>query len=391
MGSFVACRFIGQHRTHQPFLHVASCLSPARGLIKLVHIIRKLAEISKFPTKIGYTIHMDKKAPEKSRTALQKYIQEFLEYCEIEKNKSLKTIQNYDHYLGRFARFAASEQAQKPEQINMELVRKYRLYLNRFIDDKGRHLKLVTQSYHVIALRAFLKYLKKHDVETFSPEKIELAKNPSREVHALEDSELSRILKATEQEEAELLRLRDQAILHTLFSSGVRVSELVQLTEKMINLDRGEFTVRGKGDKLRLVFLSADATKAIKQYLDKRTDNHPALFIAHTKVGQSVTAQMDAQGQLSKVKGQMSAETAGLSARSVQRLIHKYAMLAGITKKVTPHVFRHSFATDLLRNGADIRSVQTMLGHASITTTQIYTHVTNEGLREVHKKFHDKK
>jgi site-specific recombinase XerD len=225
-------------------------------------------------------------------------------------------------------------------------------------------------------------------VKTMAPEKIELAKNPGREIHALENDELSRIMKAVEQEGEEILRLRDAAILHTLFASGMRISELVQLTEKMVNIDRGEFTVRGKGDKLRLVFLSPDATKALKAYLDKRTDNHPALFIAHTKVGQSVTAQMDAQG---KVKAVSQHEAAGLSARSVQRLIHKYAMLAGITKQVTPHTFRHSFATDLLRNGADIRSVQTMLGHASITTTQIYTHVTNEQLREVHKKFHDKK
>lgn len=322
------------------------------------------------------------------RSPLQNHIQDFLEYCEIEKNKSLKTIKNYDHYLGRFAGFARNEGITKADHITMDVVRKYRLHLNRLVDDKGRHLKQVTQSYHVIALRAFLKYLMKHDVDTLSPEKIELAKNPSREVHALGDEDLTRILKAVEQESEELIRLRDTAILHTLFASGVRVSELVQLTERMINLDRGEFTVRGKGDKLRLVFLSPEATKALKAYLDKRTDNHPALFIAHTSVGQSVTAQMDAQG---KVHAANQHEAAGLSARSVQRMVHKYAMLAGVTTKVTPHVFRHSFATDLLRNGADIRSVQTMLGHASITTTQIYTHVTNEQLREVHKKFHDKK
>jgi site-specific recombinase XerD len=320
--------------------------------------------------------------------ALKKYIQEFLEYCEIEKNKSLKTIKNYDHYLHRFARFAASEGVHKPEQIDAELVKKYRLYLNRYIDDKGKKLKLITQNYHVIAVRAFLKYLAKQDVKTMAPEKIELAKNPAREVHALEKDELERILKAVEQEEEEIIRLRDTALLHTLFASGMRISELVQLTEKMVNLDRGEFTVRGKGDKLRLIFLSTDAIKAIRAYLDKRTDNHPALFIAHTTIGQSATAQMDAMG---KAKLVSQHEAAGLSARSVQRVVHKYAMLAGITKPVSPHTFRHSFATDLLRNGADIRSVQTMLGHASITTTQIYTHVTNEQLREVHKKFHDKK
>lgn len=322
------------------------------------------------------------------KSPLQNHIQDFLEYCEIEKNKSLKTIRNYDHYLGRFAGFARSEGITKANDITLDTVRKYRLYLNRLIDDKGKHLKQITQSYHVIALRAFLKYLMKHDIDTLSPEKIELAKNPSREVHALGDDDLARILKSVEQETEELIRLRDTAILHTLFASGVRVSELVQLTERMVNLDRGEFTVRGKGDKLRLVFLSPEATKALKAYLDKRTDNHPALFIAHTSIGQSVTAQMDAQG---KVQAANQHEAAGLSARSIQRMVHKYAMIAGVTTKVTPHVFRHSFATDLLRNGADIRSVQTMLGHASITTTQIYTHVTNEQLREVHKKFHDKK
>ncbi len=319
---------------------------------------------------------------------LARYVRDFLEYCEIEKNKSRKTTENYEHYLGRFLSFAKTEAVTTPEDINSNLVKKYRLHLNRLVDDRGKNLKVITQSFHVIALRAFLKYLAKQDVTTMAPEKIELAKNPSREVHALDTDELDRILKATEQEEDDLIRLRDIAILHTLFSSGVRISELVQLTEKTVNLDRAEFTVRGKGDKLRLVFLSPEATTALKAYLAKRTDNHPALFIAHTKIGQSVTAQMNAQG---KVKVISQHEAVGLSARSVQRIIHKYAMLAGVTKKVTPHTFRHSFATDLLRNGADIRSVQTMLGHASITTTQIYTHVTNEGLREIHKKFHDKK
>jgi site-specific recombinase XerD len=268
-------------------------------------------------------------------------------------------------------------------------VRKYRLFLNRYVNDKGDRLKLITQNYHVIALRAFLKYLSKHDVETLAPEKIELAKNPSRQVESLEGDELSRIFKALEQEPEELLRLRDKAILLTLFSTGVRISELTSLKQQMVNTDRAEFTVRGKGDKLRLVFLSPDAAAAIKAYLKKRTDNHPGLFIAHSKVGKSVEAEITAQGFKRSEKN--DGKAVGLSARSIQRLIHKYAMLAGITHHVSPHTFRHSFATDLLRNGADIRSVQTMLGHASITTTQIYTHVTNEGLREVHKKFHDKK
>jgi site-specific recombinase XerD len=311
-----------------------------------------------------------------------------LEYCEIEKNKSLKTIQNYNHYLGRFASWAESEGVQDPAKIDIELVRRYRLFLNRFIDEKGKRLKLITQNYHVIALRAFLKYLSKHDVKTLAPEKIELAKNPSREIEALKDEELLAILKAVEQESEELLRLRDRAILLTLFSSGMRISELVQLKVPMVNLDRGESTVRGKGDKLRLVFLSPDAVASIKKYLDKRVDNHTGLFISHSRV-KNIEAEITSQSASSQ-KSFYYAKAVGLSARSVQRLIHKYAMLAGITHKVTPHTFRHSFATDLLRNGADIRSVQTMLGHASITTTQIYTHVTNEHLRDVHKKFHGK-
>ncbi len=321
----------------------------------------------------------------KTKTRLEKYIQDFLEYCEIERNKSLKTVENYEHYLRRFAEFAKSSDCKNPEDIDLEMVRKFRIFLNRLQDPKtGKPLKLITQSYHVIAVRAFLKFLAKRDVDTLAPDKIELAKNPSREVEALDNEELDRLIHSAEQEEEELPRLRDIAILHTLFSSGIRISELVQLSIKSVNLERGEFTVRGKGDKLRLAFLSPEAIKTIKQYLEKRHDNHPALFISHAR-NKSLEAELNAQG---KVKSQH--EALGLTARSVQRMVQKYSMLAGITKKVTPHTLRHSFATDLLRNGADIRSVQTMLGHASITTTQVYTHVTNEQLREVHKKFHAK-
>lgn len=323
----------------------------------------------------------------KTKTRLEKYVQDFLEYCEIERNKSLKTVQNYEHYLKRFLNFAKENGVDRPEDIDLDLVRQFRLYLNRLRDDNGKSLKTITQSYHVIALRAFLKYLAKRDVDTLAPEKIELTKNPSREVEALEEEELERLLKAVSNEEEELARLRDYAILQTLFSSGVRISELAQLKIKSVNLDRAEFTVRGKGDKLRLVFLSDEAVKALRSYLKKRTDNHPALFISHASNKNSLERELDAQTL--RPKNSIPA-AAGLTPRSVQRLIKKYAMLAGITKKVTPHTLRHSFATDLLRNGADIRSVQTMLGHASITTTQIYTHVTNAGLREIHKKFHSK-
>lgn len=316
---------------------------------------------------------------------LAQYNREFLEYCEIEKNRSPKTLIAYEHYLGRFLAFCDSQGIVSPEEVTLETVRQFRLFLNRLRDEHGKPLKLISQNYHVIAVRAFLKYLAKRDVKTLTAEKIELAKTPSREVTALTEEELNRMISATEQTEEELNRLRDRAILLTLFSSGVRVSELAQLTQKMINLSRGEFTVRGKGDKLRIAFLSQDAVEAIQMYLQKRRDNHPALFVGHSTV-KSTEKEMEAFG---KVKNPRTGAV-GLTERSVQRIIHKYAQLAGIAKKVTPHTLRHSFATDLLRNGADIRSVQTMLGHASITTTQIYTHVTNEGLREVHKKFHGK-
>ncbi len=317
------------------------------------------------------------------RTRIDKYIQDFLDYCEIERNKSDLTIRNYKHYLARFSDFCKQHSISRPEDVDLDTVRSFRLYLNRFEDDKGRRLKLITQNYHVIAVRAFLKYLAKRDVNTLSAEKIELAKNPSREVSVMTNEEVQRIKDATAEEKNEMNRLRDAAILELLFSSGIRISELVQLKITQLNFKSGEFTVRGKGDKLRLCFMSEQAIKALQAYLKKRHDNNPALFVSHSKIGNSVEKQMESVGGNSKVPG--------LTARSVQRLVQKYAMLAGIMHKVTPHTFRHSFATDLLQNGADIRSVQTLLGHASITTTQIYTHVTNQQLRDVHKKFHNKK
>lgn len=320
-------------------------------------------------------------------TSLEIYIREFLEYCEVEKNKSLLTVENYAHYLARFNAFAKSQSLERPENIVLDTVRAYRLFLNRLVNEKnGRSLKLATQNYHVIALRAFLKYLAKRDVDTLSAEKIELAKNPAREVEIMTNDEVNRIKQAVKSEDDPITQLRDAAILELLFSSGVRISELVQLTQKHLNFERGEFTVRGKGDKLRLVFMSDEAVKLIKEYLKKRNDNSPALFVSNSQIGNTVTQQMEAIGKKSDQH-----HAAGLTARSVQRIVKKYAGLAGILHKVTPHTFRHSFATDLLQNGADIRSVQTLLGHASITTTQIYTHVTNSQLREVHKKFHNKK
>ncbi len=337
--------------------------------------------------KVETEIKDSKKNKPRARNPLENYIKEFLEYCEIEKNKSLLTIQNYAHYLARFADYAKEQGLSKPEQINLDAIRSYRLFLNRLTNEQtGRGLKLTTQNYHVIAVRAFLKYLAKRDIDTLSAEKIELAKNPAREVEIMTNDEVRRIKEIVKSEENEINRLRDEAILELLFSSGVRISELVQLKQSQLNFERGEFTVRGKGDKLRLVFMSDEAIKLLKAYLKKREDNSSALFVSHSQIGNSVTKQIESMGKKSDQHN-----AAGLTARSVQRIVKKYAALAGIMHKVTPHTFRHSFATDLLQNGADIRSVQTLLGHASITTTQIYTHVTNSQLREVHKKFHNKK
>jgi site-specific recombinase XerD len=346
-------------------------------------------------------------------TPLRGFINDFLEYCEIAKNQSINTVKAYDRYLKKFAGFAATLGVSDPKGITLQAVNKYRLYLNRLENDKGGRLKLITQNYHLIALRAFLKYLMKNDVQTLSPEKIELPKNPQRQVEFLAHDELERLFSATAQEKEELPRLRDTAILQTLFSTGLRVSELAGLRRDNINLERREFTVRGKGSKLRLVFLSDAAAQDIKRYLEKRKDNSKALFIGHSTIGRvsdkpektdekSVAArqkrmekEIQSQSAVSLPLGGRAREgvrsLSGLTPRQIQRIIKKYCRLAGIVKKVTPHTLRHSFATDLLQNGADIRSVQTLLGHSSITTTQIYTHVTNEGLRDIHRKFHDKK
>jgi site-specific recombinase XerD len=339
------------------------------------------------------TNQKETKINSKAVTVLQKYIQEFLEYCEIGKNQSPHTIRQYAHFLKRFDSFAEMQGAHSPGNIDLEVVRRYRLYLNRLVDERDRKpLKLVTQNYHLIALRAFLKYLTKQDIKTLAPEKIELPKNPERQVEFLEADELERLFKAVAKEKNDVLRYRDDAILKTLFSTGLRVSELCSLKKDNINLERGEFTVRGKGSKLRVVFLSPDATEAIGQYLRKRKDNNNGLFAAHSFVGNTIEKEIESMGnKSSNLKSQISNPPPGLTPRSVQRIIKKYARLAGIVKEISPHTLRHSFATDLLQNGADIRSVQSMLGHASITTTQIYTHITNQGLREIHKKFHGRK
>lgn len=278
--------------------------------------------------------------------SIRKLILDYLEFLEIEKNRLPKTIENYSRYLKRFLGFA---KIKTPGQISAEIVRQYRLWLNR------QNLDKKTQNYHIIALRGFLRYLAKRDIKSLAAEKIELAKQQEREVVFLEEKELERLLQAPN-------NLRDKAILEALFSTGLRVSELAKLNRENINLLKSEFYVRGKGGKIRPVFLSETAQKALKYYLESRKDIESALLV--------------------------SKKNKRLTVRSIQRIVQRLAIKAGLTKKVTPHVMRHSLATDLLRGGADLRSIQAILGHSSITTTQIYTHVTNQHLKEVHKKYH---
>lgn len=296
---------------------------------------------------------------------------EYLEYLEIEKGRSQKTIENYGHYLERFFEWARSS---SPARITDELVRQYRLYLNRISNEKGKPLKKITQNYHIIALRNFLKYLAKRDIKALSADKIELGKSEARQIDFLEMEEVERMFEASSG--SSLKALRDRAILELLFSSGLRVSELVNLNRDQVNLKTGEFSVRGKGGKVRVVFVSDRAKSALERYMEKRGDIDPALF---ARVG---IKHLEKKNKLDDLR---------ITPRTVQRIVKYYALKAGIVKDVHPHTLRHSFATDLIANGADIRSVQEMLGHSSVTTTQIYTHVTNKQLKEVHKAFHGKR
>lgn len=308
---------------------------------------------------------------------LGKLAAEFLDYLEIEKNRSKRTRDNYDFYLTRFIMWL-EEKRKKPGAVDItaDKVRQYRLWLNRISDKNDKPLQKSTQNYHLIALRSFLKYLAKRDIKALAPEKIELAKIPERTVDFLESDDLEKLLEAPLLiKSPEIIKLRDKAIIEMLFSTGLRVSELSNLKIENINLKKDEFTVRGKGSKPRIIFLSNQAKYWIKKYLDKRKDVDPALFIGHDRAK----------------KKRKDKTSNNLTPRSIQRIIEKYAKVAGITKKITPHTLRHSYATDLLMNGADIRSVQAMLGHSSITTTQIYTHITNQQLRDIHKAFHGRK
>lgn len=301
---------------------------------------------------------------------LSELIIDFIEHVEVERGRSQKTAENYHLYLQRLIEFAGDIEVHK---VTAEVVRKWRLWLNRYENEAGDSLSPLTQSYHLIALRSFLGYCSKRDINTLTPEKVELPKTKRKQVSFLTQEETRRILEVNDGQKPQ--DLRDKAILELLFSSGLRVSELCNLNRDHINLNRGEFMVRGKGQKDRPVFISPEATECIAAYLGTRTDPAKPLFIRYSGAKE----------------GDSDGESFRLTPRSVQRIVSQYAKLAGITKHVSPHTLRHSFATDLLMNGADIRSVQSMLGHSNIATTQVYTHVTDRHLKEVHEQFHNKK
>ncbi len=301
---------------------------------------------------------------------------DFLQYIEIEKGRSSLTVRNYNHYLTRFLDFVKVEH---PKDLSEQKLRSYRIYLNRLSARKEKKGQVVetlsksTQNYHLIALRAFLKYMRREGVQSYDPERIELAKTGGRELDLISEKELNNLFEATDT--STLPGLRDRALLEMLFATGLRVSELCSL-DRDTDFSSGEISVRGKGGKVRVVFISENAKDAVKNYVKERTDIDEAMFVDHSPRA------------LSRMKKE---ESIRLTPRSVERTLNKYAERAGIAKKCTPHVLRHSFATDLLYNGADLRTVQMMLGHASIATTQIYTNVTNKFLRDQYEKFHGKR
>lgn len=301
---------------------------------------------------------------------MSELILDYIEHLEVEGGRSAKTAENYKLYLERFIEFTSDI---KVGDITSETVRKYRLWLNRYKNNNDDELATITQAYHLIALRGFLGYLSQRDIDSLAPNKIVLPKVSRKQVTFLHYDEVKRLLETVDlSSEA---GLRDRAIIELLFSSGLRVSELINLNRDHINTKRREFMVRGKGQKDRPIFISEAAADWVNRYLEARQDTLPPLFISYSKNSTAST----------------SGDYRRLTARSIQRMVSQYARLAGITKHVSPHTMRHSFATDLLMNGADIRSVQSMLGHSSITTTQVYTHVTDQHLREVYEKFHSEK
>jgi site-specific recombinase XerD len=305
---------------------------------------------------------------------LSDIINDFIEYVEVERGRAQKTAENYRLYMERLVEFAGNIQVSK---IDSELIRKYRLWLNRYVDNQNRELSRITQNYHLIALRSFLKYCSRRDISTLDAAKIDLPKVNKKQVSFLSSDEVSRLMSAIDDKKTS--GLRDRAILALLFSGGLRVSELCNLNRDHINLQRMEFTVRGKGQKDRPIFISKFAANAVEQYLCSRVDSAKPLFLNDSRN----IMHGDPEDKISNKDG----ENRRLSPRSVQRIVSYYAKAAGITKHVSPHTLRHSFATDLLMNGADLRSVQSLLGHQNIATTQIYTHITDPHLREVHSKF----
>lgn len=301
--------------------------------------------------------------------SVSELVTDFLEHMEIEQNRSQKTIQNYHHYLMRLVEFSGNCDI---KELEPDLVRKWRLWLNRLADRDGKPITKTTQNYHLIALRSFLKYLAKRDIPALTSDKVELASVKRPQVGFLEPSEVERLMESIDT--ANPVGLRDRAIIELLFSGGLRVSELVSLNRDHINLQRREFSIRGKGQKDRLIFISPQAAGWLEKFLKSRRDNFKPLFIHYSGSKDGLD-----EGTYTR-----------LTARSVQRLVTRYGKLAGITKRVTPHTLRHSFATDLLSNGADLRSVQSLLGHANVSTTQIYTHLTDPQLKSVHERFHRK-
>ena len=302
---------------------------------------------------------------------LERKINEFLEYLEVEKGSSPLTLRNYKHYLGRLVNWLKKERIRLSlADINPELVRQYRVYLSRISDGKGGALSRKTQGYHAIALRSFLRWLIKNDHKVMSPDKIDLPKVEDRENKFLTGEQIDRLLNAPSL--STIQGKRDKAILEVLYSTGLRVSELVKLDRDRLDFKRREFGVVGKGGRARAVFLSVRAAEWIQKYLAARSDRYKPLFIRHK----------------GKIDPSTPDEKMRLTPRSIQRMIKKYVRKIKLPVDATPHIIRHSFATDLLMAGADIRSVQEMLGHKNIQTTQIYTHVTHKHLREVHKSFH---
>ena len=308
---------------------------------------------------------------------MDKKIREFLEYIELERGHSQLTIRNYNSYLTKFAEFAEEEGVKNVSKIDLELIKKWRLALHR------RNLSNKTLNYYMIAIRSFLKYLSKVDIKSLAPEKIELADTPDREIEFLEQEETERIMEAYNGSKP--IDIRNRAIVETLFSTGLRVSELAGLDKDKINLKRNEFSVTGKGGKRRVVFLSDEASEYLKKYLDLRNDKDKALFVKNISKEEALRETDDEPSKNKK-------ETENrLTVRQIERIVKGAAKKAGVVKKVTPHILRHSFATDILRSGADLRAVQNLLGHSSVTTTQVYTHISDKHLKEVHTKFHRRK